>query len=213
MPTLGFNLESALLFTLRYIRPVHSMAADFVRPGYLSDPHCWLYAWARSDIGKDPVCSQRLSVWMDQAEHHRTAGGTFRCVGKQKILPVMCLRTAYTARQNHLDRWNWAVVPLELSNGAARIEQSHRLSWIWTGPTAQGIMNLPELGFVLTRHRYSRGESNPLLVKYGWDIPVSKRPTNTWSLIWNSSVKLWSWLVTAEIRPTVTNHPMIFWNS
>ena len=33
---------------------------------------------------------------------------------------------AYTALQNQLDRRNWAAVPFELSNGTARIEQSHR---------------------------------------------------------------------------------------
>ena len=33
---------------------------------------------------------------------------------------------AYAAQRNHLDRRNGAAVPLRLSNGIARIEQSHR---------------------------------------------------------------------------------------
>ena len=49
--------------------------------------------------------------------------------------------SAYAALQNQLDRWNWAAVPLKLSNGTARIEQSHRSGWIWTAQRCQGIIN------------------------------------------------------------------------
>ena len=49
---------------------------------------------------------------------------------------------AYAVARNHLDRRNWAVVPLKLSNGTARIEQSHRSGWIWTERICQCIINM-----------------------------------------------------------------------
>ena len=52
----------------------------------------------------------------------------------------------YAAEWNHLDRRNWAAAPLRLSNGTARIEQSHHSGWIWTIGAGQGIMNMPVLG-------------------------------------------------------------------
>ena len=59
---------------------------------------------------------------------------------------------AYAVQQNRLNRRDWAAVPLKLSNGTARIEQFHRLGWIWTLPEYSGIVKIPELpaGFVYT---------------------------------------------------------------
>lgn len=63
--------------------------------------------------------AERLGIEHD--EKYRNLNGM-----KMMFQNVAYVASAYTALQKQLDRRNCAAVPLELSNGTARIERSHR---------------------------------------------------------------------------------------